>query len=119
MDKIRIHELKIETVIGCLAWERKVKQSVIFDLEIEFDAQPAGMTDDLQKTLDYYQVAQSITKFVEKGQFKLIEALATQTAQLILEEFSAPHLDLHLNLTVTKLTAIPNAKAVSVNIVRP
>ncbi len=115
MDKIIIHALKIETVIGCLAWERQVKQSVIFDLELELDSKLAGDTDNLDNTLDYSQITQTIIKFVENSQFKLIEALASQTAQLILEKFNISH----LRLTLTKLAAIPHTKAVSVSIVRP
>ena len=34
MDKIFLHELKVETVIGIWEWERKIRQTVIIDLEM-------------------------------------------------------------------------------------
>lgn len=115
MDKIIIQELKIETIIGCLAWERQVKQPVIIDLEIGFDAKFSAVTDDLQHTLDYCAIAQTITEFVEHSQFKLLETLGTQTAELIIKKFNVSH----LVLNIKKIAAIPNAKAVSFNIKRP
>lgn len=115
MDKIFIHELKIETIIGCLAWERQVKQPVILDLEIDYDLKSAGLSDDLNQTIDYHLLAQTLTGFIQNSQFKLIEALAEQAAKLMLETFSLNR----VVLKVTKFSAVPQAKSVSVSIVRP
>ena len=34
MDKIFLHDLRIETVIGLWEWERKIRQTVSIDLEM-------------------------------------------------------------------------------------
>ena len=34
MDIIYLHDLKIECIIGIWEWERRIKQTIIFDLEI-------------------------------------------------------------------------------------
>lgn len=114
MDKIFIHDLKIETIIGCLAWERKVKQRLIFDLEIEYDCKAAGKSDELNDTLDYSAVANTISEFVANSKFKLIEALAEQTAALIIKQFSLKK----VYLKITKPGALPKARAVAVAIER-
>lgn len=115
MDKILINELKVETIIGCFAWERQVKQAVLIDLEIDFDTKAAGNSDNLKQTLDYHLLASVVTEFVANSQFKLIEALAEQIAQLILEKFTLTR----IAIKISKIAAIPQAKSVSVSIIRP
>jgi dihydroneopterin aldolase len=34
MDKIFLRELKVETIIGIWDWERKIRQTVVIDLEM-------------------------------------------------------------------------------------
>lgn len=114
MDKILIRELRIETIIGCYAWERQVKQPVLLDLEIDYDLKLAGMSDDLNHTLDYHSLTQLVSEFIANSKFKLIEALAEHTATLILENFAVQR----LTLQVTK-AAVTGAKSVSVCITRP
>ena len=45
MDKIFLNELKIETIIGIWEWERKIRQTVIIDLEMSADIAKAAATD--------------------------------------------------------------------------
>ena len=37
MDKVFIEALEIECVIGIYDWERKIRQPVVFDIEMAFD----------------------------------------------------------------------------------
>ena len=37
MDKIFLEELKVETIIGIWDWERKIRQTVVIDLEMSAD----------------------------------------------------------------------------------
>ena len=46
MDKIFLEELKIDTIIGIWEWERKIRQTVIIDLEMSADIAKAAATDD-------------------------------------------------------------------------
>ena len=38
MDKVFIEALEIECVIGIYDWERKIKQPIVLDIEMAFDA---------------------------------------------------------------------------------
>ena len=52
MDIIFLNNLKIDTVIGIFDWERKIKQSVIIDLEMATDIAKAAASDSIEDTLD-------------------------------------------------------------------
>ncbi|MDE2304828.1 MAG: dihydroneopterin aldolase [Gammaproteobacteria bacterium] len=90
MDKIFIHALKTETIIGIFDWERQVRQSVLLDLEFEADVRKAALSDSIADTLDYKRVAKRVLAFVEASAFHLVETLAERVALLILEEFRVP-----------------------------
>ena len=53
MDIVFIKELCVETIIGIYDWERKIKQVVCIDLELETEIKSASSSDDIQDTVDY------------------------------------------------------------------
>src|ERR1700674_4042261 len=87
MDKIFIHALKTEAIIGIFDWERQVKQTVSVDLEISADVRKAALSDSIDDTLNYKRVAKRVLAFVEASKFHLVETLAERIAMLILEDF--------------------------------
>jgi dihydroneopterin aldolase len=87
MDKIFIHALKAEAIIGIFDWERQVKQTVLVDIEIGADIRKAALSDSIDDTLNYKGVAKRVLAFIEGSQFHLVETLAEHIAMLILEEF--------------------------------
>src|ERR1700685_3721672 len=87
MDKIFIHALKTEAIIGIFDWERQVKQTVIVDIEISADIRKAALSDSIDDTLNYKRVAKRVLTFVEESKFHLVETLAEHIAMLILEDF--------------------------------
>jgi 7,8-dihydroneopterin aldolase/epimerase/oxygenase len=87
MDKIFIHALKTEAIIGIFDWERQVKQTVLVDLEFSADIRKAALTDCIDDTSNYKRVAKRVLAFIEASQFHLVETLSEQIAMLILEEF--------------------------------
>jgi dihydroneopterin aldolase len=87
MDKIFIHALKAEAIIGIYDWERQVRQTVLIDLELAADVRKAALTDSIDDTLNYKRVAKRILAFVESSQFHLVETLAEHLAMLVLDEF--------------------------------
>ena len=82
MDKIFIHALKTEAIIGIFDWERQVRQTVIVDIEISADIRKAALTDSIDDTLNYKRVAKRVLAFVEGSQFHLVETLAEHIAML-------------------------------------
>src|ERR1700721_3737341 len=87
MDKIFIHALKTEGIIGIFDWERQVKQTVIVDIQISADIRKAALSDSIDDTLNYKRVAKRVLAFVEESKFHLVETLAEHIAMLILEDF--------------------------------
>ena len=114
MDKIFLHELKIDTVIGIWDWERKIRQTVIIDLEMAADIARAAATDDVADTLNYKSVAKRIQEFVGDSSFQLVETLAERIAGIVRDEFGVAW----VKVTVHKPGAIRGSKDVGVMIER-
>ncbi|MCH7538059.1 MAG: dihydroneopterin aldolase [Proteobacteria bacterium] len=87
MDKIFLSELKIDTVIGLWEWERRIRQTVVVDLEMSANIAKAAATDDVADTLNYKSVAKRVQEFVSESSFKLVETLAENIAAIIRDEF--------------------------------
>ncbi|MEC7876186.1 MAG: dihydroneopterin aldolase [Pseudomonadota bacterium] len=114
MDIIFLKGLKIETVVGIYDWERKIRQTVILDLEMATDVNKAAASDKIEDALDYKAVAKRLISFIGNSEFELVETLAERTAEIILTEFDVPWLRLSLN----KIGAIRGARDVGVVIER-
>jgi dihydroneopterin aldolase len=114
MDIIYLHDLRIDTVIGVFDWERRVRQTVILDLEMAADIRRAAARDDLADTLNYKAVAKRLIDFVGHSEYQLVETLAERVAELLLNEFSVPWLRLRVN----KQGAVRGARDVGVIIER-
>ncbi len=114
MDIIYINDLRIETVIGIFDWERKIKQTVILDIEMAGDCRKAAQSDDVEDTVTYKGVAKRLIEFVGNSKYQLVETLAEKCAELIMEEFRVPWVKLKLN----KQGALRGARDVGVIIER-
>jgi 7,8-dihydroneopterin aldolase/epimerase/oxygenase len=114
MDKIFIHALKTETIVGIFDWERQVKQTVLIDIEFSADIGKAARSDSIDDTLNYKQVAKRVLSFVEESQFHLVETLAEYTAMLVLEEFGIAW----VSIALSKPGAIRSSRDVGVKLER-
>jgi dihydroneopterin aldolase len=114
MDIVFLRDLRIDTVIGIYAWERRIRQTVSLDLEMGADIRKAAASDAITDTLNYKAVAKRVISFVQASQFQLVETLAERIAELILAEFQVPWLRLRLN----KAGAVRGARDVGVIIER-
>jgi dihydroneopterin aldolase len=114
MDKIFIHALKTEAIIGIFDWERQVKQTVVLDIEFSADIRKAAASDSIDDTLNYKAVAKRVLAFVEESSFHLVETLAEHVAMLILEDFAVSW----VSLVLSKPGAIRNSRDVGVMLER-
>ena len=114
MDIIYLRDLRIDTIIGIYAWERRTRQTVIFDIEMGADITRAAQTDAIEDTLNYKAVAKRVISFVENSDCQLIETLAERVADIVLREFNVPW----LRLSVNKLGAVRGVRDVGVIIER-
>ena len=113
-DRIFLHGLTTECVIGFIDWERRVRQTVVLDIELPVDCRRASLTDDVADTLDYKKVAKRVLAYVAASEFKLVETLAHRVALLVLEEFAVEWVRIALN----KPGAIRDSRDVGVVIER-
>ena len=114
MDIVFIRDLRVDAIIGVFEWERRIRQTLSFDLEMAADIARAAASDRIEDTLDYKAVAKRIRAFVEASEFQLVETLAERVAELVREEFGVPWLRLRLN----KTGAVRGARDVGVLIER-
>ena len=114
MDTIFLRELRVETLIGVYAWERRVPQTLQIDLEIALPGNRSGQSDNIRDTLDYADIVQRIQDTLNSRHFNLLEALAEHVAQLLLSDFHVPW----VKISVAKLNAIRGSKMVGVSIER-
>jgi 7,8-dihydroneopterin aldolase/epimerase/oxygenase len=114
MDKIFIHALKTETIVGIFDWERQVKQTVVMDIEFSADIAKAALSDSIDDTLNYKGVAKRVLAFVDESSFHLVETLAERIAMLILEEFGVSW----VSITLSKPGAIRGSRDVGVMLER-
>ena len=114
MDKIFIHALKTETIVGIFDWERQVKQTVLIDIEFSADIRKAALSDSIHDTLNYKGVAKRVLAFVEVSSFHLVETLAEHIAMLILQDFGVAW----VSITLSKPGAIRNSRDVGVMLER-
>jgi len=114
MDKIFLHELRIDTIIGIWDWERKIRQTVIIDLEMSADIARAAATDSVEDTLNYKSVAKRVQQFVGDSSFQLVETLAERIAGIIRDEFEVDW----VKVRVHKPGAIRGSKDVGIEIER-
>jgi dihydroneopterin aldolase len=113
-DRICLHGLECECIIGFIDWERRVPQKVVLDLEFPCDCARAAGSDAVADTVDYKQVAKRALAYVGASEFQLIETLAHRLALLLLAEFPLAWIRIELS----KPGAIRHSRNVSVSILR-
>jgi dihydroneopterin aldolase len=109
-DRIFLRGLTAPCIIGFIDWERRVKQTVVVDLELPVDCRRAAASDEVADTVDYKKVAKRVLAYIEASEFKLVETLAHRLALLLLEEFGIEWVRISLN----KPGAIRNSRDVGV-----
>jgi dihydroneopterin aldolase len=85
-DRIVLAGMSFQARHGVHDWEKVEAQRFEVDVELELDVQPAGLDDDLTKTIDYGNVYAITRQVVESTTFNLLEALAEAIAHEVLGE---------------------------------
>ena len=88
-DRIVLADMAFEARHGVHPEEKIKAQRFEVDVELEMDLQPAGLEDDLERTVDYGRAYETIRTIVESTTFNLIEALAEAIAHELLVDFPA------------------------------
>lgn len=88
-DRILLADMAFQARHGVHAHEKTTDQRFEVDTELFLDLQPAGLEDDLARTLDYGRVYETVRTIVESTTFNLIEALAEAISHELLSDFPA------------------------------
>ena len=112
MATIRITDLVLRTIIGANEWERDIKQEVIINITIEFDARKASATDNLKDTIDYKALTKKIIKAIEPSSFFLVEKLAATVLKIVMQDKKIKA----ATVRVDKPHALRFAKSVSIEL---
>ena len=114
MDIVFIEQLSVITTIGVYDWEQDIEQKLVLDIEMGWDNKRASMSDNVEYCLDYAQVSQAIIAHVSQNKFGLVERVAEEVAQLLLNSFKCPW----VRIKVAKPGAVARAAQVGVIIER-
>ena len=97
MDTIYLHGLTVDAVIGIWEWERKIRQKVVIDIDMDADIRKAAASDSVDDTLNYKLVAKRVIELAETSGFQLVETLAEGVADIVRNEFGVPWVRVKIN----------------------
>ena len=115
MDAIIIEGLKVETVVGCFAWERQIQQPLMLDLIIATNLSQAAASDELQDTLNYAEICSISAQVIQQAAPKLIEHAAQLVLDALFTTFAAVE---SITITIRKPAIIPEANSVGIRLER-
>ena len=84
LDTITLKGLRSRGNHGVLEHERRDGQDFVVDLTVWLDLRAAGMTDDIDDTIDYDTLALEVIELVAGPPVNLLETLAAQIADRVL-----------------------------------
>lgn len=85
-DLIYIRGLVAWCRIGVEKTERTRRQRIVIDLELSVDLRAAGLSDDLEDTVDYGTLRRRVLEAAEGREYRLVERLAEVIAEACLQE---------------------------------
>lgn len=86
-DYIRIRDLVVFANHGVLKEENILGQKFVFSIEMHVDMMKACLHDDLDGSVNYAEVSQLVTKYVQDNTFALLERLAEGISRMLLMKF--------------------------------
>lgn len=113
MNEILINSLRVPTRIGVPDEERVELQ----ELEVHIRIEPARgfheMCDDISLTVDYAAVCQRVAEMAMERPRRLIETLAQEVCDRILEEFAATSVEVEIRKFILPTTRYVAVRCIS------
>ena len=110
-----LKDLRVDCIVGVYEHERHTPQTLMVDVEIDYDFAAAAASDAIGDAVDYDRVAAAVTGLAERRQFQLIETMAEETAGMLLEQLAAAQA---VRLEIRKPAAVPAAACSFVRVER-
>ena len=86
---IMVNKLRVPVLIGVPDEEREKPQDIKVSLTIETRTGLGALHDEIEGTIDYFEVTEEVKKLVAERPRKLIETLAEEIANLVVTQFGA------------------------------
>ena len=99
--------------MGVTDEERAKPQRLLLTVELKVDFSSAAISDRIEKSINYQTLAEDLLKFGEGRNWKLLERLVTNIADMVLAKYKPESV-----LVEAKKFVIPQARYVSVSISR-
>ena len=110
-----LQALRVECIVGIHPHERQTRQSVILDIDLDYDFASAATADTIGEAVDYTGVASQVTALAERRGFQLIETMAEEMAAMLLAQFPQVR---RVRLEIRKPAAVPAAACAFVRVER-
>jgi dihydroneopterin aldolase/2-amino-4-hydroxy-6-hydroxymethyldihydropteridine diphosphokinase len=82
---IKIKNLTTHMILGVYEFEKRQKQKVVVNLEIDFDEKDAAITDDISDTLNYHPICDKVTEILQEKPYQLIETVVQKIGDYIMD----------------------------------
>jgi 7,8-dihydroneopterin aldolase/epimerase/oxygenase len=113
MSKITIVDLEVAYCVGVTDEERAKPQRLLVTVDMAVDFSIAAVSDRIERSIDYSRVANDLLKYGEGRNWKLLEKLVTNIADMILNEYQPQSV-----MVEVKKFAIPQARYVAVSTIK-
>jgi len=87
VDKIYVNEMEFYGYHGVFPEETRLGQRFKVDLMVETELMKAGLSDDIEDSVNYGELYQVCKDIVEGKPYKLVEAVAEKIAATVLDTF--------------------------------
>ena len=114
MSIIRIKDLSLRTFIGFKPHEKKYKQDILVNIEIEVDSRKSEKSDSFKERdfFDYRNLSKSLIQLIEESKYDLLEALVKR----VLDEIMLNNLVKRAKVEIEKPNALRYSRSVSIEI---
>lgn len=112
---IRIHNLRLRTLIGFNPDERVKKQDIVINAEIAYALEDGVFEDRVEDALNYKTITKAIIELVEGDQFLLLEKLVGDVLNICTRDASVKR----ASVTIEKPHALRFADSVSLTLDYP
>jgi dihydroneopterin aldolase len=113
VDTIVISDLEVHLRVGVADEERRQPQRLLLTVELCSDFRGAIATDSIADTIDYFRVSQALLEFGEGKEWRLIEKLGGDIAEMLLSKFKPSRVTVEV-----KKFVLPRARFVAVRLTR-
>ncbi len=110
-----LKNLRVDCIVGIHPHERAATQTVLLDIELDYDFAAPAATDAIADAVDYVALATGVTELLQAARFQLIETMAERAAALLLARVAVATA---VRIEVRKPAAVPAAACSFVRVER-